>query len=244
MNKKKLDDMNITHRAETLFIDFLGVEDDPEGYAREVTKKWLMSAVMCVLNPGTKPHKVLCLLNGCENDKSELLSRIVTPLYFSDSLDCTCEKDVIDSYREKWIINIKGEKFEKHFPNSKAERMMIKSLHSFEKAYKHPVRCFGHSIDNEKLQHNAFIITTNNKINFYPYHNMTWDFWMLECGKTAPRKKIEEFTEEYRDQLWGEVMHFCLSEGYLDDSDKEFWLSKTSTDKATKDGLWFTDRGY
>ena len=229
-------------RAEKLFIEFLGVEDDDAGYAREVTKKWLISAVISIFKPGTKPNKVLCLLNDCEISKSELLSNLVSPLYFSDSLDCTCLKDIIDNYIYKWIINIKSEEFEQQYSTPKTEQMMIKSLKSFEKAHNHPIRNSYCSVESKKMQHNAFVITTNKKINFYPYHSGNWDFWMLECGKTTPSKKIEEFTQEYRDQLWGEVVHLCISEGYLNNSYKALLLSKTSIDKATKDGLWFTDK--
>ena len=61
-------------RIETLFIDYLGAEDNH--YNREVTKKWMMGAVARIYHPGIKYDSMIILYGGQGDGKSTTVSKL------------------------------------------------------------------------------------------------------------------------------------------------------------------------
>ena len=94
------------HRLDTLFIDCLGVDDDPSGYARAVTRKWLAGAVKRVYEPGCKFELVPMLAGEQGIGKSSLIRRLASPAFFNDSLAGMSDKDDRISLLGNWILEL------------------------------------------------------------------------------------------------------------------------------------------
>lgn len=94
------------HRLDTLFIDCLGVDDDPSGYARAVTRKWLAGAVKRVYEPGCKFELVPMLTGEQGIGKSSLIRRLASPAFFNDSLAGMSEKDDRISLLGNWMLEL------------------------------------------------------------------------------------------------------------------------------------------
>lgn len=94
------------HRLDTLFIDCLGVDDDPSGYARAITRKWLTGAVKRVYEPGCKFELVPMLTGEQGIGKSSLIRRLASPAFFNDSLSGMSDKDDRISLLGNWMLEL------------------------------------------------------------------------------------------------------------------------------------------
>ena len=90
-------------RAESLFIDYLGAEDNP--YTRACTRKILAAAVRRIYQPGVKFDNMLVLvgIQGC--GKSQIIKRLGKD-WFSDTLTTVQGKEAYEQIQGFWIIEI------------------------------------------------------------------------------------------------------------------------------------------
>lgn len=93
-------------RLDTLFIDTLGVEDDPAGYSRAVTRRWLVGAVKRVYEPGCKFEMVPMLTGEQGIGKSTLIRRLASPTFFNSGLRGMKDKDDKIDLLGNWIIEL------------------------------------------------------------------------------------------------------------------------------------------
>lgn len=198
-------------RAETIFSDFLGVDDTP--YSRAVTLNWLVGAIARVYYPGCAFQYALVLQGAQGIGKSLMLERLGGKWYstISASLDDSHAQDVLQS---SWIVEFgewaSGRKTEinaqKNFLSSGGDRR--------RKAYDR------RETDNPRKC--VFSITVNDD-SFLRDATGNRRFKVLECKNTSKDsyKVIREFNAEYVNQIWAEVFeHFkeLFAEGF--DSEK------------------------
>src|SRR5699024_11662884 len=69
-------------RLETLFIDYLGAEDN--GYIREVTKISLLGCVLRAFHPGSKHDNVAVIVGKQGVGKSKLLYILIIDMYYAN----------------------------------------------------------------------------------------------------------------------------------------------------------------
>jgi len=92
-------------RCSTWLIDYLGVEDSL--YARAVGRKWLVSAVARIMQPGCKADVCLILESFKQGKlKSTALRSLCGDEWFSDTFGDIGNKDTLLSFRGKWILEV------------------------------------------------------------------------------------------------------------------------------------------
>ncbi len=90
-------------RIETLFIDYLGAEDNH--YNREVTKKWMMGAVARIYQPGIKYDSMIILYGGQGVGKSTAVSKLGGHWY-NQSIKTFKGDEVYKKLQGSWICEI------------------------------------------------------------------------------------------------------------------------------------------
>lgn len=91
-------------RAETLFIDWLGVPDTP--LHREITLNWLTAAVARVFNPGCIYQTALVLPGNQGVGKSFMLDRLGYKKWHGSLTDKLTDQRALESIATKWIVEI------------------------------------------------------------------------------------------------------------------------------------------
>lgn len=198
---------NGIHRAETLFIDFLRVNDTP--FAREVTRKWLLGCVARIFRPGCRFQFALVLQGKQGVGKSYILERLGGEWHgvLSDSVD---DPHAIDAIQAMWICELKEFKA--------ARNADINSLKAFIDTSA-DTRRFSYAKRPTKVpRHNANAITVNDK-QFLTDKTGNRRFPVLESESEAG-KYIEGLSDEFIAQVWAEVFHW-YNEITANDTDRD-----------------------
>lgn len=90
-------------RAETIFIDYLGAEDNQ--YTRAVAKTWLTGAVKRIYQPACK-FELVPVLQGKQGRGKSTLAKVLGGEWFTDGLKDMQSKDARDFLRGAWIIEL------------------------------------------------------------------------------------------------------------------------------------------
>lgn len=216
-------------RLDTLFIDYLGAEDNV--YTRAVARKSLTAAVARVMMPGVK-YDYMPILVGPQGIGKSTLLRTLGKRWFSDSLQVFEGREASEMLQGVWINEI-GELA----GFSKAEVSAIKQfLSRSEDIYREPYgrrtcvyprRCvfFGTTNDSEFLRDR----TGNRR------------FWPVDVWRQKPTKNVFRDLPGEVDQIWAEaLMRWRIGEPlYLSGEAAEIALQEQESHKEsnTKEGL-------
>lgn len=216
-------------RLDTLFIDYLGAEDNV--YTRAVARKSLTAAVARVMMPGVK-YDYMPILVGPQGIGKSTLLRTLGKRWFSDSLQVFEGREASEMLQGVWINEI-GELA----GFSKAEVSAIKQfLSRSEDIYREPYgrrtcvyprRCvfFGTTNDSEFLRDQ----TGNRR------------FWPVDVWRQKPTKDIFRDLPGEVDQIWAEaMMRWRIGEPlYLSGEAAEIALQEQESHKESniKEGL-------
>ena len=198
-------------RAETLFIDFLGVRDTP--YAREVTINWLRAAVARIFHPGCD-YQIAPIIHGNQGIGKGYVPRRLGGKWYGAIGENVDDSHAVDSIQNLWI----GE---------------FKEMKGMRKADINAIKAFiDTAVDNRRPpygrrseffpRHIVYIITVNDD-HFLSDVTGNRRFPVLEC--TLPTGQyIRGLTDEFISQVWAEVyQQYCeLRETHSDLSEKEF----------------------
>lgn len=182
-------------RLDTLFIDYLGAEDNV--YIRAACRKAFTAAVARAFVPGCKYDTMAVLVGTQGMGKSSLIS-IMGKDWYADGLNTFDGKEAAESIQGSWIVEA-GEMA----GYSKAEENVVKQFLSrqvdvFRKAYgrrtqEYPRQCvfFGTTNHHEFLKD-----TTGNR-----------RFWPIQLGLQKPKKNVFDNLPGEVDQLWAEAVY-------------------------------------
>ena len=198
------------HRMETLFIDYLGAEDNR--YTRAVTKAALIGAVARIYKPGCKHDHMLVLVGpqGCR--KSTTLMKL-GKAWYSDSLYTVAGKESYEQLQGFWIIEMGELAATRKAEAEQIKQFMSKQTDSYRAAYarrtrEHPRQC-------------AFFGSTNDS-EFLRDYTGARRFWPVEVDNTG-RRMVPKLTEDVVDQVWTETV--ALYKGgakwYLTDEEED-----------------------
>lgn len=168
-------------RAETFFIDYLGVKDEP--YSRQVTKNWFKGLIARVYHPGVKFEVVPILMGAQGIGKSTLVSLLI-PDYFTDqvnSLDAS-KKDELLKIGRVAIVELAELNGFNTVANQGALKAMISARNDL---YRPP---YGR-VTEEVPRHTVFIGTTNDN-QFLVDQTGNRRYFPLQCNKSNATKKI------------------------------------------------------
>lgn len=189
-------------RLETLFIDYLGCEDNI--YTREVSEKSLVAAVRRAIYGGIKWDNMPILIGPQGAGKSTFL-KILGMEWYNDSLVNVEGKDACELIQGSWILEM-GELSSLR----KSELNLVKNFLSrtddiFRASYgrraqKYPRRC-------------AFFGTANDT-NFLRDETGNRRFWPIDCFIYKPKKSIFNDLKDELEQIWAEACELAKNEFY------------------------------
>ena len=190
-------------RAETLFVDFLRVDDTP--FAREVTLNWLTAALARIAYPGCNYQTALVLHGNQGIGKSYILERLGDKWYgvLSESID---DPHALDTIQGIWICELKEFRAARKADVNTLKAFIDTAVDSRRAAYErrskpYPRHCvFGITVNDDGFLND---LTGNRR------------FPVLEC-KSARGEYIEGLTDEYVAQVWAEVKAKFLQKFYAD----------------------------
>ena len=204
-------------RIETLFIDYLGCEDNI--YTREVSEKSLVAAAKRAIYGGIKWDNMPILIGPQGVGKSTFL-KILGMEWYNDSLVNVEGKDACELIQGSWILEM-GELSSLR----KSEMNLVKNFLSrtddvFRASYgrraqKYPRRC-------------AFFGTANDT-NFLRDETGNRRFWPIDCFIHRPKKSIFIDLIEDLEQIWAEACELAKDKTY------SLVLSKEALEIAIKE---------
>lgn len=195
---KSLPEWDGVPRMETLFIDYLGAEDNE--YVREVTKRWLLAAVSRIFRPGCKFDYIPVLSGPGGIGKSTLVNKLGGD-WFSDSLSFEDMKDKTgaEKIQRTWINEISELKG--------MRKMEVESVKSFLSRTEDLYRPAYGRRTVQRRRSCVFIGTTNAEDYL---KDMTGNrrFWPVDCAERGKTKDSWDLTADEVAQIWAEVMFY------------------------------------
>lgn len=183
-------------RVDTLFIDYLGAEDN--AFTREAAAKILTAAVRRVYEPGCKFDSMLVLSGPTGVGKSTLIARLAGS-WFSDNLTFEDMKDktAAEKLQGYWLLEISEMKGLKKIDVESVKAFVSRQEDIFRAAY---------ARNTERHRRQCVLFGTVNDLSGY-LKDVTGNrrFWPIEIsGETE--KKPWDMTDAERDQIWAEVL--------------------------------------
>lgn len=204
-------------RAETFFIDVLGVEDNV--YNRECTRKWLLASLTRIFNNGVKFDEMIILQGGQGIGKSTTLQRLSLG-YYTDITEKLGD-EVTFKVMRTWLVEL-----------SELSTMIKTDSDSFKawlSATKDTVRKkYGGDPDDYPR---AFTVlgTTNNK-EILKDRTGNRRYWLMYCEKDKIKSTIWSLDNNYILQLWSEVYQWYKNrENLLISEETKQYMEKLSS---------------
>lgn len=181
-------------RLDTLFIDYLGAEDNI--YTRAVARKSFTAAVARAFEPGCK-YDTMPILIGRQGAGKSTLIRTMGKKWYADGLSTFEGKEAAENIQGKWIIEA-GEMagYTKAEENA-SKQFLSRQVDVFRQAYgrrtqEYPRRCvfFGSTNQYEFLKD----ITGNRR------------FWPIDLESQKPTKSVHNNLPGEVDQIWAEAV--------------------------------------
>lgn len=181
-------------RLDTLFIDYLGAEDNV--YTRAVARKSLTAAVARAFEPGCK-YDTMPILIGRQGAGKSTLIRTIGKKWYADGLSTFEGKEAAENIQGKWIIEAGEMAGYTRAEENASKQFLSRQVDVFRQAYgrrtqEYPRRCvfFGSSNQYEFLKD----ITGNRR------------FWPIDIEAQKPTKNVYVNLPGEVDQIWAEAV--------------------------------------
>ncbi|HDM1718450.1 TPA: virulence-associated protein E [Staphylococcus aureus] len=206
-------------RIETLFIDYLGAEDNH--YNREVTKKWMMGAVARIYQPGIKYDSMIILYGGQGVGKSTAVSKLGGHWY-NQSIKTFKGDEVYKKLQGSWICEIEE--------LSAFQKSTIEDIKGFISAIVDIYRAsYGKRTERHPRQC-VFVGTTNN-YEFLKDQTGNRRFFPITTDKNkATKSPFDDLTPDVVQQMFAEAKVYFDE----DPTDKALLLDKEASEMALK----------
>lgn len=184
-------------RLDTLFIDFLGAEDNI--YVRAATRKAFAAAVARIRIPGIKFDVMPVLISENQGiGKSTLLKYMGKEIWFSDSFGDVRNDSAAQQLNGTWIMEV-GELAKMKNADVDAVKLFLsKQEDTYRPAY-------GRNYVTKRRQ--TIIFATANEANFLKDKTGNRRFWPIMCGVQPIEKSVfTELEPWYVDQVWAEAV--------------------------------------
>lgn len=212
-------------RAESFFIDVLGVEDNQ--YNRECTRKWLLASLTRLFANGIKFDEMIILQGGQGIGKSTTLQRLSLG-YYTDITEKISDEVTFKVLRT-WLVEL-----------SELSTMVKTDSDTFKawlSATKDTVRKRYATDPTDHPRTFAVLGTTNNK-EILKDRTGNRRYWLMYCEKDRIKHSIWSLDYEYILQLWSEVYQWYLSkESLLISEETKQYMENLSSDALEYDPL-------
>lgn len=202
--KQYLDGLNWdgVPRLSTLFIDFLGADDNP--YTRAVSTVTLTGAVARIYHAGVKYDTMPVLVGKQGVGKSTIWAKLGGEWY-SDTLDTIKGKEAYESIQNSWIIEIAELSAMAHATKEDTKKFITKTSDKYRKPYAETV---------EEIPRQCIFVGTTNDYEFLKDETGNRRFYPIDVDITKATKSIwNDLTQEYINQLWAEAKKLYLKHG-------------------------------
>lgn len=189
-------------RLSTLFIDFLGADDNK--YTRAVSTVTLTGAVARIYHAGVKYDTMPVLVGKQGVGKSTIWAKLGGEWY-SDTLDTIKGKEAYESIQNSWIIEIAELSAMAHATKEDTKKFITKTSDKYRKPYAETV---------EEIPRQCIFVGTTNDYEFLKDETGNRRFYPIDVDITKATKSIwNDLTQEYINQLWAEAKELYLKHG-------------------------------
>lgn len=197
-------------RIDTLFIDYLGAEDNL--YVRTVTRKIIVAAVGRVFVPGIKFDNMPVLSGPQGIGKSTLIKKLGKDWY-SDSLTTVSGKEAYEQLQGVWMLEMGEMMATKKADIEATKHFLSKTEDIYRVAYGRRTSHFPRQC--------IFIGTTNDS-EFLRDRTGNRRFWPVDVGVVKRKKTVwDDMTNYEIDQIWSEAVELWNSKEPLHLSSEE-----------------------
>ncbi len=181
-------------RLDTLFIDYLGADDNP--YTRAVTRKMFVAAVARALDPGHKFDNMLILCGSQGIGKSTILDKMSRG-WFNDSIRTFEGKEASELLQGVWLVEVAELDAFRHSDVSAIKQFLSLRVDRYRPAYGRNMKEF--------KRHCVFFGTCNNT-DFLQDTTGNRRFWPVDVKRDAATKSVfDDLTKDVIDQMWAEA---------------------------------------
>ena len=179
-------------RAESFFIDVLGVEDNV--YNRECTRKWLLAGIYRLFEPGTKFDEMLIIHGDQGLSKSTTFKKLALNFYVSETERLSLE--TLIKIELAWIVDF-----------TELATMKKTDIDTFKAWLSETSDTYRGKYDKKARVHERhFIIcgTTNDK-EILTDRTGNRRYWLMYGDEENRKMNIFDIEEDFILQLWSEV---------------------------------------
>ena len=203
-------------RAESFFIDVLGVEDNV--YNRECTRKWLLASLTRLFNNGVKFDEMIILQGGQGIGKSTTLQRLSLG-YYTDITDKLSDETTFKVMRT-WLVELSELSTMKKTDSDTFKAWLSATKDTVRKKY-------GGNPDDYPRTFTV-LGTTNNK-EILKDRTGNRRYWLMYCDKDKIKNTIWSLDNNYILQLWAEVYQlYDNGENLLISDETKLYMEKLS----------------
>ncbi len=181
-------------RLDTLFIDYLGAEDDD--YNRAVCRKAFTAAVARAMDPGCKFDNMLILCGRQGIGKSTILDRMSRG-WFNDSIRTFEGKEASELLQGVWLVEVAELDAFRRSDVACIKQFLSLRADRYRAAYGRNVK---------ELPRCCVFFGTCNQLNFLQDTTGNRRFWPVDVGVNPSTLSVwKDLTDEVVDQLWAEA---------------------------------------
>ena len=217
-------------RINTLFIDYLGAEDNL--YVRTVTRKIIVAAVARVFVPGIKFDNMPVLSGPQGIGKSTLIKKLGKEWY-SDSLTTVQGKEAYEQLQGVWMIEMGEMMATKKADIEATKHFLSKTEDIYRVAY---------GRRTSRFPRQCIFIGTTNDNEFLRDRTGNRRFWPIDVGVCSHSKNVwEHMNKDEVNQIWAEAVELWKNKEPLHlskDEEKEATMQQDShSEESAKSGL-------
>ncbi|MBR0411090.1 MAG: virulence-associated protein E [Eubacterium sp.] len=205
-------------RLDTLFIDYLGAEDDKAGYCRAVCRKSFTAAVARAMDPGCKYDNMLILCGPQGIGKSTILDKM-SKGWFNDSIRTFEGKEAAELLPGVWIVEVAELDAFRRTDVARIKQFLSLRSDRYRAAY-------GRNMKEQPRS--CVFFGTCNQMDFLQDTTGNRRFWPVDVGKKLHARNVwRDLTDEIVTQVWAEAkMRWQMGEqlyltGDLEEAAKE-----------------------
>ena len=194
-------------RAESFFIDVLGVEDNV--YNRECTRKWLLAGIYRLFEPGTKFDEMLIIHGDQGLSKSTTFKKLALNFYVSETEKISLE--TLIKMEQSWVIDF-----------TELATMKKTDIDTFKAWLSETSDTYRGKYDKKARVHERhFIIcgTTNDR-EILKDRTGNRRYWLMYGEVKRKKTDIFNVKDKYILQLWSEVYQWYKNKETLLISDE------------------------
>nr|DAD95893.1 MAG TPA: replicative DNA helicase [Siphoviridae sp. ctGMq5] len=191
-------------RLDTLFIDYLGAEDDPVGYTRAVCRKAFTAAVARAMDPGCKYDCMLILCGAQGLGKSTILDKMSRG-WFNDSIRTFEGKEASELLQGVWLVEVAELDAFRRTDVARIKQFLSLRADRYRAAYGRNVK---------ELPRCCVFFGTCNQMDFLQDTTGNRRFWPVDVGEQPHTKNVwQNLTPDTVDQIWAEAkMRWMMGE--------------------------------